>query len=58
MVELKGPKHKTPDIKYKVDVRCTNCEYQGVAEVWRGYEVIETPCPYCGCKTLRMHACL
>lgn len=38
---------------YEVDVICDNCQMQGRARIKKGKEVKDSPCDYCGCKTMR-----
>ena len=38
---------------YEVDVICGNCGYRGRITIISGTTIINSPCPACGCKTLR-----
>lgn len=42
---------------YKVECDCTNCGFSGTVEFEFGKQVLATatPCPNCGCLTLKRH---
>jgi predicted RNA-binding Zn-ribbon protein involved in translation (DUF1610 family) len=37
---------------YKVDVKCSNCGFEGVVELPKGDVVMVAKCPTCGCTEL------
>ena len=43
---------------YRVDAVCGNCQWQGMVDIPRGWEVFgRNPCPHCGLGQLRaVHA--
>lgn len=38
--------------KYKLEVRCKNCNFDGTVELKKGMKVEDSLCPECSCKTL------